>query len=714
MKKVLKLLSISLISFTLMMNPLKAATIKQWTIDLCKSGITSPCSGKGNSTPSAAWCSNVASYQYHLKGLNETKSVSQIGLYLVDGKTAFCVEPGTRLGNGFSVSGNDLTAINNSQSKAELVKQIVSFAYSNNTDVCSFSKDERDKIYGAQALIWEVVRGERTKFTQEAPDSPGSNTDTLYSVLSTNTNSRVKNIYNEYRRIIKAIQGTFIARTNGIGDSTGKFKATEDGASKIKLVWNGSKYTTTIKDTNFTYWKVESYTSGLEVTKTNDKITISSKTPIDASKPSVIKIKANTNTGNINLFVNSDLQDIVSIGGKTINSFLKVYTSKYQMKIKKVDKVQSKPIANAKFQICKTSSCTGSSVLTTVTTDKNGEATYNELPNPGTYYIKEISVSSEYILNSTPISVSVTTSHESGTGSYATKTVTNENKEFKLIKYTIDENNKKTKLVDGCGTNNYTGPEFQIRDSKGNLLYFTSLSNGKYALSTKDKKDSTSSLKTCNGEFKVYYLPNNCNTYSITESKAPEGMTLTGDATTKATSCSISLTNGFSGVEFQKKNEDGEFIDGGKYSLQKKENNVYKDVLLRANEDGDYEYDNLLTTKADDATYLITTVDGVALIKKLPAGHYRIVEKEAPEGYDIIKDKDVTTLFEIKNSETSYNLVEMIDRKSNLNGSTSTAELIVTIITGRNVINYGLIIIPLVIILVVLLINRKKVFKNKK
>ena len=52
-----------------------------------------------------------------------------------------------------------------------------------------------------------------------------------------------------------------------------------------------------------------------------------------------------------------------------------------------------------------------------------------------------------------------------------------------------------------------------------------------------------------------------------------------------------------------------------------------------------------------------------------------------------------------------------ITEKTNKYGSSSSAELVVTIITGRKILNYAFIISSLIILLVVAIIVRKKVKK---
>ena len=301
-----------------------------------------------------------------------------------------------------------------------------------------------------------------------------------------------------------------------------------------------------------------------------------------------------------------------------------------------------------------------------------------------------------------------------GSNSFATKEVKNSPKEFNLIKYTVDENGKKIKLNSDCGTDK--GPIFELQNSKGEKLYFTKMSNGVYNLSNSKVSGATTSLTTCNGEFKVYTLTE-CN-YKITEVKAPEGLTLPSNPSKTLNVCrsdkTVSFINGLTGLEFQKKDEDGNFISGGKFSLQMKVNNVYKDMLLKKREDGNYLYVENLKDTDEGATYeLITDDDGIFTVSKLSPGEYRVVEKEAPEGYELVKDKDSKALVTITDeNKDGYYITEMINHKVSSSGSNAFAELVITIITGRKVINYVFIISSLLVALTILLLVRRKLKKK--
>lgn len=715
------------------------------------------------------------SLRLYNKGSTGTPSLNT-GIYTVNGMHAYCLEPGVAINgtSGYYTTSNvplsnytsgyfttnsnswQFVANDNNGTKNDrrvLISYILTFAQ-NEGDIASSNYNSSNwsniaktkvseyqtsklsntyKIFAAQGMIWEVVVGERKSFNHIWPEyGPACS---FYNVINGKNNCNKANttaIKNEYDRIAIAIQNSFYKLNPGESSGNKKFKPGNALANVVPLSWNSAKkkYTLTIYDANFKYWRVDDAATSddLEVEMGSNYITISSSNPIsqDAAKQVAIKIynknekiKSTLNISDPTVYTDSSLQDIVVIGGTTNWSYIKVYTPKYQIKVNKKANLDGKSLSGAKFNVCTNSSCT--KVLGTMTTGSDGTAVYKNIPSPGTYYVKEIEAPAGYELDSTPHVVTVSTTNIAGSTSYGSITVNDKNKEFNLTKMSVDENGNAMILDDGCGTDNYTGPEFEIKEN-GNSLYFKEISPGVYNYANKDTDGAVTKLKTCNGKMKVYTLPN-CS-YTITETKAPEGLTLPANPTRTINVCgsdkNVSFTNGFAGLEFQKKDEDGNFIAGGKFSLQKKENNVYKDVLLKEVEEGKYVYDDNLKETDEGATYIITTKDGepegeekgIARITKLPPGEYRISEKEAPEGFELIEDKDSKALVTIKDSDKGdYYLVEMIDQKVNKNGSKASAELVVTITTGRNVPNYVLIISVLSVLLIIAIILRKRIKK---
>ena len=74
-----------------------------------------------------------------------------------------------------------------------------------------------------------------------------------------------------------------------------------------------------------------------------------------------------------------------------------------------------------------------------------------------------------------------------------------------------------------------------------------------------------------------------------------------------------------------------------------------------------------------------------------------------------MNDKNNQGLYRKKgeNSDNFYQ-VKLVNKQTKVEGSSDSAELIVTIITGRKVINYVLLIGGLAVLLTVLIIIRKK------
>lgn len=635
----------------------------------------------------------------------------------------YCIEELVAISKIYVSNGNGSSNLTNEQK--QLVFQVLSNANNivgnqqltldqlkTKVDGLRGKTADRAKILGTQELVWEITRGERTgkaPFNTYKPNNCSKGCP-FYNLLYTRTSDNNLNLVRaEYERLINATRYTFYQAPPG-GFSLG-------GTPTVKnMSYDGTQFIYKVTDANrsFKYFTA-SATNNVKATISSDgsTLTLTSKEALTGNAKVTLKNKS-TNATNTLVFEHNELQDVVS-GSASITYTLNLSTPEYQLKIIKKPSIGNRPMKGATFSICTDKAAT-SNCFATVEIGADGTATYNKIQKPGTYYIREKKAPAGFELDTRVYQVNVTTSHQAGnaSNSYATVTVTNKNKEFDLTKKTVDENGNVTKLNDGCGTDTYTGPEFEIKDNNGNNLYFRELSPGKYDVADKSTAGAVSKLKTCNGEFKVYTLTE-CN-YTISETKAPEGLTLPSQPTKDINVCgadkNVSFTNGFAGLEFQKKDEDGNFVNGGKFSLQRKINNVYTDVLLKETEPGTYVYDANLKETDEGATYIMLTKDGIAMISKLPPGEYRISEKEAPSGYEVIKDKDSKALVTIKDSDKDgYYLVEMIDQKATKNGSKSFAELIVTIITGRKVPNYLIIIASLAILLVLAIIVRKRMKK---
>lgn len=665
---------------------------------------------------------------YRLKGVDGDRKIGCVGVISVDSKThAYCIEPGVKMQSGYNSSSTAFTSYStnffsnasSASNKRKMVQQILSFAVNlTGTNFDNTSAANRYKAYAAQGMIWEVIVGERTSF---GVNDPSTATNDFYSVIHSSSNSSktgITAIKNEYDALLSKLRATYAVSQLGEkkNGQNNIFNFSAASANKVPLICSSTGCSLTINDSDadFKYWKIKS-TDGLTVTKNaaGNAITISTNESISSSTPKTIELDVDGTKGTAYAYADSERQDVVTVAGLSQSAYLKVYTPKYQLKVVKksssdISQLNNLNLSGAKFNVCSDSAC--SKKLTTITTDKDGVATYTDISMPGTYYVKEITAPSGYEANTSVKAVSVSSSNISGSSSFGTVPITNTAKIFNLTKKTIDEEGNVVILEDGCGTNAYTGPEFEIIEN-GKSLYFKEVSPGNYVPTLENEDGATTKIKTCQGKFNVHTLPK-CN-YIIAETKAPEGLTLPSEPTKEVNICgedkNVSFTNGFAGLEFQKKNEDGELISGGKFALQMKVNNIYKDVLLKEIYEGNYVYDANLKENDEDAKYIILTDEGILYITKLPPGEYRIVEKEAPEGYEFIADKDSTAKITIKDSDKDgYYLTELINQKVNKKGSEDSAELIVTITTGRKVPNYVVIISILTGLLIAAIILRKK------
>lgn len=722
LKKINLLLLTLFLSFVFMIN-INAA-------DINPTKGTAVLVSQGGSNPSSS-----LKYQFETKtpkGTVEKKYISSMyffGIKASNGKVyqAYCIEPGVHLNTGDNTKYD--TSYDITSTKKTLLGYILTTGHAVSvkasesayrTAINSLTGSNYYKALATQAIIWEIMSGERTNFNTVKPNKAFTNG--FYNVIDKyKSKTAVNSLLTQYTNIVKDIQKLYL--TTPMINSTKKFGTSKKDPSKIPSVvmtWKTSsnKYEATLTDTNNSYSNYESLASGIDIKKTSNKITASNSDPIKSSDAIILELTTTKkHTGydeGVNLYDSGGQQDLVIAGYVQKSYYAKFYTEQYQLKVKKVSN-DNTPLANVEFNLYSNKTCTNLVKSSILKTAADGTAIYKgtEIPSPGTYYIKEVSSTTPkgYNYNSTCISATVTTKDTVGSSNLnSSNIITNTKKVFKLDKVTVDENNVTKPLNDGCGTDKYTGPTFTIKDSKGNLVHFVKLSDGKYEYKN---SGTVTEINTCNGTFNLYTLPD-CN-YTITETKAPEGLVLPSNSSLTVNVCKnpdgVRFTNGFVGMEFQKIDEDGKLIPGGKYSLQRKENNVYKDVLLVKKANGSYEYNKDLKPGDSTGTYLFETNDGIARISKLPPAEYRVVEKEAPEGYELIEDRDSTATATIKDDSNGYYLVQLVNHKISKIGSDSSAELIVAITTGRDKINYPIVGGLIVIAIIVLIIIRKKIKK---
>ena len=718
-----------------------------------------------------------ANVYYYTKGYGkrETKYIAGF-MNTTDDARVFCIEPGASFPSNKSYSFTETTTVPSlyvsdwttrlkTASVQEDLKKVLSCwnSYSSNGNYYS--------IASAQAVIWELVTNERASINATNILSKSDYSTSYYkdnvTACENNDASSVSNkcslysrikarsgIYGAYKSLLRCAARFNIAtpswagatkstskkqELNSYNDSTQTFSRTFAHGSKIAS--NLFKYYTYEIDGQSADCAKGATVSGITCKCNDQQCTFSTKKEI--SSPVLVEFKytyKDDGSKKLNSFsdkykttkyyIKTNYQNLMT--GSTSKSFyISLYTAEkpeYQIKVTKVDSETNAKIKGVKFDIYTDKAATAKNkVGTTTATDENGVATYNKIKSIGTYYLKEANTPDGYKTNGSVFSVTVKATNTVASGSYATLTVKNTSMKLNMTKYTIDEDGNKVKISnDACNVsicanedNRENGPIFIIKEDGKKVCVTETGTDGKYiyaSLSETCASGTTEKIKTCNGEFSISNIP--AGTYDVTETAAACGTTLPSNPTKTITVSpgkdqAVTMENGVTGIVFHKVNENGNLLTGGKFTLQKKENGIYKDVLLKYDKGVIYKYDSSVTSESDGGTYLLDTHDsGIINVLNLPAGEYRFVEKEAPTGYNIIKDKDSTAIFTISDkAKDDYYYVQLINHKTKTTGSYDSAELVITIITGRKVINYVLVIGGLAVLLIGIIFLRKKIKK---
>ena len=259
-----------------------------------------------------------------------------------------------------------------------------------------------------------------------------------------------------------------------------------------------------------------------------------------------------------------------------------------------------------------------------------------------------------------------------------------------------------------------TYPEFQTE------VYGNSMGDFEALVNSRNEK-----INIEEGEALIQYLDfGGC--YIIEEVKAPKGYTLPAEEEDRFIMVKVTdeekvidtyeeLINTPTPFSFYKQDEYGKPLDGAKYKLQKlNDNKKYVDVPVSLDER--YENEKVYKVDLNSSEYIMETNGGKATVSYLEEGQYRVIEVEAPEGYELPnKSMNVATFF-IDNQGRVYGSSIIANKpKTEVKEykPESSATFIVNIDTGQKIIKYGLIIgIIILIIMVLIIFNRKKI--NKK
>ena len=325
--------------------------------------------------------------------------------------------------------------------------------------------------------------------------------------------------------------------------------------------------------------------------------------------------------------LSTELANGVTVKIESTNQVTQNYTNtteKGSITITKTEAGTSNKLSGAVFGLY--SDANASDLLQQKTTDGSGVCSFTNLEK-GTYYVKEITAPTGYQLNPNVFEFKV--GQKDGNGSDAaavwsfSKTVENSKRVYKLQVVKTNEH----------GTAYLEGAEFTL---SGNGI--------------------ESVTKTTNADGIAVFENLPFGTYTVTETKAPNGYALVAPFTvtidennTPATyvegyvvhcdnvkDCHTQLTV----LKVDDKNT-GKGLPGTKFVVKSGEQYV-----IASGSDGSYTFDSF----GETGTEFVTGTDGTFLLEYLPLGSYTLKETAAPEGYIISEEERG---FEIKNAEQS-------------------------------------------------------------
>lgn len=428
----------------------------------------------------------------------------------------------------------------------------------------------------------------------------------------------------------------------------------------------------------------------------------------------------------------------VSYNDKTSVLNLVLYNDQKVFNIKKIDGNNNKEIKGATFQI---KDSKGNVIK--FKKDKDGKYIYDTTgsetslvsSNLSTYSVSLLPVG-EYILEETDAPadyVLPTSTTERQTKfkidkdnflmayNYSTK------KYAKSPNLTITAKNFKTRVkIHKTGLKNapIRGVVFELYDSKKENQIPLTLSDGVY---TYNSNSNPMQLVT---NSKGYIIINSLEsgTYYLKEISTPEDSGLVLDPNNIWTKITISvkrdsateynfvkeIRNAKGTFCFYKIDEDGNYLDSGKFKLQMYNTTTskFEDKQLKFNEnDKTYSIDS--TNKSN--LYIFSPIsEGQTCFVDINAkGRYRIVELEAPEGFVLPSSSEAMAEIEINEyGYASGDAVIMNRKMRTVDDASAQAELIISIQTGQKKIHYLIIISSIVAIIAALIIINKKIDKK--
>lgn len=319
----------------------------------------------------------------------------------VDKNRAYCIEPGGALSRGNTLDTSDIIWKNFSRELQKSINLTLLYGLNGSPDKLVGNSDE--KYIATQLIIWELIDGYRNFWNS---NNSFQRTNAMYydAVCSNGANSNVAKNYKL------------------ISDSLGKYSTLPSFANKyssqahtLTLNWDGSKYTTTVTDTNNVLDQFNFSAEGITFTQNGNKLTISTDKFIDdtAVASSRKTLPEADVAAKLVAYGSPDRQDVVT-GVESESdppmAYFKLETSEAKLKIVKRDKETKEiiPLQGFGFKITdsKGNYLTDGNTDTWYT-DITGSVSLPLMLDIGTYYIEEVKAAGDYEVNPDKLKVTL-------------------------------------------------------------------------------------------------------------------------------------------------------------------------------------------------------------------------------------------------------------------------------------------------------------------
>ena len=325
-------------------------------------------------------------------GSSTHTNLKAIGSY--SGNIAYCIEPGVSLSSGQSMNKYDENYFNNITANGVIsgdeirlfIGRILQYGYRGTISTSWRSQNESAAnsiahAYATQLLIWETVVGER---------------DANFNHKAASGCSNVKDVINAKHPLRSKIMSCYNSMVSSVQNHTvvPSFCTKSSGSAKVnELEWNGSKYVTTLADSNgvLSNYAFKASISGVTFSTSGNKLTVSmDKAPskeftITASKKNGVRrgvvVWSEGKHGQ-----NSSVQDVVTYAQEVsdpVTGYVKMKVSYGSCQIVKTS--EDGKVDGINFTI------SGNGVNQTVTTANGGKFQIDNLM-PGVYTVTEQSI----------------------------------------------------------------------------------------------------------------------------------------------------------------------------------------------------------------------------------------------------------------------------------------------------------------------------------